>query len=1000
MTDSHKKLFINKWHKVFLLIFLFFLFFIPFSSEAYHKINEVGTEEGVYLCLAENFGGPCLYLSEGEEIANLDCDAGDFNDEVSSIKIIGNYEIQAYRHDNFVGDENHAYICFNSSVQNLGQYYWSPARISTESWNDQISSVQILNSGSCLDPGVSHGEESDASIGDVLGAIANIATYILTLPARVVMFWVALGLFLIALILGFLFFLFASLLKWIMASILTIGITPLGDAPGIVTEGWEITRDFANMFFIVILVFIGLATILKLKDYEAKKALPLLILIALLINFSPTMVGFVVDIGNVFTHFFFTHTKIASIGNVWDLSWNYFSTSVAYLFTTLGNPITVFATFVGIGVYGTVLVVFYGFAFWVYFIISILLFARVAILWTLMILAPMAFASYILPPTRKLWSKWWQELINWTIIGIPLGFFLYISSEMMSSMTAQNVFGDAPSFSDISEMEGFTGAISNLVTNIIGPSLALIFLYIGYKLSRQFAPAAANQIIEGTKKAIKTVAKIGVAAATAGAGLAAGAAAGGATAAAGGRIAASGASVARFSGKMGKFGKPLKLFGKTMQKTGEGVEGLGKRWKVKSEGSISRKIEDQGEEIVKRRLTTEELAQRLKDADRPELPDSWRMTRRAPIVSALLETGKWNEAVERGLIREDKEEVKEMGRETAKWMWDKGVKNPARWMADTELVKMIYPTEWKSSEDKLKEAKKEMQEAERLERQGSQEGVTEKLQKASSLELEGNKFKEDLVGKLLGRIKSDDIAHMSEDSLKDNLVKSYVVHNFDGNKLGQIARNFGKDVVEGIQQEIEKEGPRLARTNPSAFFWLFGNTAQDLGFAPPQELAGLSRRETRSLVANARILSRGNKEEKKRKVRAEYEGKEELMFKDYYQKETAPEIKDLIKEIVSEGGKTIPSEVKVKELIKNFEDNIKKLDEEIEKLKREKEIAKKRFNDVKTAPMASERDREELRSAREIMRKTQRKFESESSKLKEEKENLLTEEKRKLKDLW
>ena len=84
----------------------------------------------------------------------------------------------------------------------------------------------------------------------------------------------------------------ASLAIWMIEISLNVPII----ASEIVQTGWTFTRDFVNMFFILILVFIGLATILKINEYEAKKILPLLIIIALLINFSTVLVGFVVDI--------------------------------------------------------------------------------------------------------------------------------------------------------------------------------------------------------------------------------------------------------------------------------------------------------------------------------------------------------------------------------------------------------------------------------------------------------------------------------------------------------------------------------------------------------------------------------------------------------------------------------------------------------------------------------------------------------------------------------
>ena len=71
-----------------------------------------------------------------------------------------------------------------------------------------------------------------------------------------------------------------------------------------VTLGWTLTRDFANIFFIIVLVIIGLATALRIKEYQWQKTLPLLLGIALLINFTPVILGLIIDASNIIMNFF------------------------------------------------------------------------------------------------------------------------------------------------------------------------------------------------------------------------------------------------------------------------------------------------------------------------------------------------------------------------------------------------------------------------------------------------------------------------------------------------------------------------------------------------------------------------------------------------------------------------------------------------------------------------------------------------------------------------
>src|SRR3989344_4866247 len=71
----------------------------------------------------------------------------------------------------------------------------------------------------------------------------------------------------------------------------------------VVQIGWGVTRDLAHMFFILILLGIALDYIL-FQSFGVKHALPMLIVVALLINFSLPIAGIFIDFANVFSNFF------------------------------------------------------------------------------------------------------------------------------------------------------------------------------------------------------------------------------------------------------------------------------------------------------------------------------------------------------------------------------------------------------------------------------------------------------------------------------------------------------------------------------------------------------------------------------------------------------------------------------------------------------------------------------------------------------------------------
>ena len=73
--------------------------------------------------------------------------------------------------------------------------------------------------------------------------------------------------------------------------------TAFHDQPA-VNIGWKITRDVVNIFYILVLLIISIATILGISSYGMKQTLWKLILSALLINFSLPIAGIFVDFSN------------------------------------------------------------------------------------------------------------------------------------------------------------------------------------------------------------------------------------------------------------------------------------------------------------------------------------------------------------------------------------------------------------------------------------------------------------------------------------------------------------------------------------------------------------------------------------------------------------------------------------------------------------------------------------------------------------------------------
>ena len=74
---------------------------------------------------------------------------------------------------------------------------------------------------------------------------------------------------------------------------------PINLQNDLVTAGFKFTSGLVNLVIVVVFVLIAFSAILKFDAFGAKKALPKLILVALLVNFSMLIVGFFVDIAQV-----------------------------------------------------------------------------------------------------------------------------------------------------------------------------------------------------------------------------------------------------------------------------------------------------------------------------------------------------------------------------------------------------------------------------------------------------------------------------------------------------------------------------------------------------------------------------------------------------------------------------------------------------------------------------------------------------------------------------
>lgn len=215
-------------------------------------------------------------------------------------------------------------------------------------------------------------------------------------------------------------------------------------------DGWIITRDLANMFFIFILLYIAIATILEIAAYNAKALLARLIIVALLLNFSLFATRVIIDASNILALAFYD--RISNVSAEWDkgepsrlIKNNSFfnvkpkgiSSGLAASFNPqnlMGSDRTgaeLIAKFAADAPGKLIFIFLFSAAIlltaaWAFFSVAFLFITRTAVLWFLMAVAPLAFAAIILPKTRDLFNKWWGELMSKSFCVAIFVFFLWL----------------------------------------------------------------------------------------------------------------------------------------------------------------------------------------------------------------------------------------------------------------------------------------------------------------------------------------------------------------------------------------------------------------------------------------------------------------------------------------------------------------------------------------------------------------------------------------------
>lgn len=245
----------------------------------------------------------------------------------------------------------------------------------------------------------------------------------------------------------------------------TLRLDPNPSGVAVVRATWDITRDFANMFFIVALIVMAFATIFDIGSfgyggYDWRSMLTRFIIVAVMINFSLAIGQLIINISQIFSGVFLQaigdagNRILQSMVDSGPLARGGVLTSLAALFgqATGTTLVTNFITSLATSQVSDLTVLQMCINAFVFFWVALSMFTgalialiRVPVLWFLLIVSPLAWVASIFPRLSATNTKWWSMFIGWnTFLPIYL-FFLYLGLYILQAqaqvLTAINPTG-------------------------------------------------------------------------------------------------------------------------------------------------------------------------------------------------------------------------------------------------------------------------------------------------------------------------------------------------------------------------------------------------------------------------------------------------------------------------------------------------------------------------------------------------------------------------------
>lgn len=213
----------------------------------------------------------------------------------------------------------------------------------------------------------------------------------------------------------------------------------------IIEPTWAAIRDFLNMTFIFVLVYISWQILMGNTNYNVKNSVGRLVLVAILINFSLFAAKIMVDASNILALNIYEGIKAkgtgekAARGSVSTRIMSTLGLPGIYNFSDAFNNKAIqgcgnaSATILSVGVFGTILIAITAMTF---LLTAILFFLRMLNIIVLFITSPIWVWGYVIqhPKAKEVSDKWWSNMMHVMKFPVMYMIIMYVSLAMFAQL--------------------------------------------------------------------------------------------------------------------------------------------------------------------------------------------------------------------------------------------------------------------------------------------------------------------------------------------------------------------------------------------------------------------------------------------------------------------------------------------------------------------------------------------------------------------------------------